>query len=326
MKPPRRAQHGAREAMTICCRYTSYHPGYAARLALILEACHGGVEEPWATRLYRGVDVERLVKSLEHSGAAHTVLTVGEGLVAGFAYCSKRGVEAEAGLCIPPLSPRYMGLEALKALLAWIKDRCSRGIVEISAGFEHGYLHSMLEELLGPGFSLHKATLMEHTGRIRRRRVTGYRFRPGCVYREAEEIARVYNRAYSKYPWFRPLSVEEVVEAFAGRTSTVLYVAEREGGGVVGFAYAHLFRAVDGKKTAILSAFAVDPEHQGRGVGSGLLASLFQSLPRRTRVAVISAPGLENVYARKGFTVKRRWVSLRVPASHLPRGSCSVSG
>ena len=294
---------------------TGYSRSMGARLALLLEKCHGGLEEPWATRVYRAPDVEQFLTALRGRGGDYRVLAWGSRPL-GLVYCwPPSGGRVEIGVCVESCLPGSTRRDAIGELLGYASTFCVDGdsVAEISSGFEHGALYSWLVEAIGPSIVVHRATLMKLHGRLAKigaRRVPGYSFRPACIYKDLERLVEVYNLAYSGYQWFRPLSTGAAEELFSGRMGSILYVAEDKGGRIAGFAYARVFRAVDGKKTAIITALAVHPSHRGRGVGSSLVRHVVASLPRGTRVAVIASPGLEEMYSKLGFVVRRRWVSL----------------
>ena len=309
------------------CRLIQYSKAMSPRLARILELCVGGFDEPWSTPVHRAIDVDSLFYSLEAEKRQHAILLLGS-IVAGFAYYSIHGREASISVCVDPFLPPFYSETALRELLYAARTFLEEERVfsaKIVAGFEQGYLHQALNKIVGFEGDEHIATLMIYTGRSRKVKMRGdYAIRPACIYRDIDGIVEVYNKAFSEYTWFKPLTREEALELYASKANTVIYVAvARREKRIVGFIYAEHFRALDGKKTLFLSALAVDPEHQRRGLGTALLRQAVVSVPRGTRIALSSYRGLEKLYSRMGFQEKRRWIAKNIPLHMLPsKSSC----
>jgi GNAT superfamily N-acetyltransferase len=80
-----------------------------------------------------------------------------------------------------------------------------------------------------------------------------------------------------------------------------------DGVSLVGFATA----ISDGVLAGFIPFLEVLPEHQRRGIGSGLIGCLLQQLDDLYMVDVVCDAALEPFYARLGFTTLERGMGLR---------------
>lgn len=105
-----------------------------------------------------------------------------------------------------------------------------------------------------------------------------------------------------------PPAVEEMAARYRGVLELGMpYLAAADGGAVIGYAYAHLYRTRAAYRFTVEDSIYVDPEQVGRGCGQALLAGLISECeqgPWRQMVAVIG--GSENaasiaLHRRCGF-------------------------
>lgn len=96
-----------------------------------------------------------------------------------------------------------------------------------------------------------------------------------------------------------------------------IWVAETDGAicGMVAL------RGEEGDGQAELEDFFVEPEAQGRGVGSALMASLLDTCRARgvITLGLDADPNAETIYHRLGFTTVGRSPSGSIPGRWLPR-------
>ncbi len=238
-----------------------------------------------------------------------------------WAVVTKRG-----GYMTLTLRPDLRDPWLVEALLShgfwWLRSRGVSGAVEVYAGREHGWERVMLQHLLG-GVPVHRTTLMI----AERREVKKVGRREGVVVREYEEwmleqLVRVFNNAFSRYDWFNPLSLEEFRSWIESVRPRILVAMED--GRVIGFTAYRRYRAIDGVETVYIEDLAVDPSAQGRGVGSTLLAEVFEREADAEKMVLDAVAGLEPYYARFGFRVHHRYVAIRAALDSLPRRVVAV--
>ena len=220
--------------------------------------------------------------------------------------------------------PTWVLTDVVRSALAWARlalERAGlRGVADVRCGFWSGWLHRLVEGVVGAGLAASWGTLMVYSGGASSYAPpSSYGVRL-CSPGDATSIARVVNRAFSQYVWWHLVSPEDVLTRLR-RAGAVCYVAVDEGGDVVGCVDASIYTALDGGLTADVGLLAVDPGHQGRGLGKALVSAVIEALARRgvRRVGVDSASGLEAFYRSLGFRECRRWVTVRVPVPALPQ-------
>ncbi|WP_194840473.1 GNAT family N-acetyltransferase [Hyperthermus butylicus] len=103
------------------------------------------------------------------------------------------------------------------------------------------------------------------------------------------------------------------------RGNVICYVALDNTGNVVGYVDASIYEALDGGRTADMGLLAIDPEHQGKGLGKALMGTVVGALSRLgvRRIVLDSVSCLERFYSRFGFREYRRWVTIRTPIQTL---------
>jgi ribosomal protein S18 acetylase RimI-like enzyme len=145
--------------------------------------------------------------------------------------------------------------------------------------------------------------------------------------REAADLARIHNAAYRSDVAFRHYSPEEMMRALE---SGDVWVAA-DGGHLVGFC-----QLEHESEMVWLESIAIDPTHQGRGLGSRLAhralqaADVAPSRPAELNVSSVNRVAIK-VYSRLGFEPRRErrryaaphdqlvaWLALRRPQPKWP--------
>ncbi len=293
-------------------------------LARLFNACRS-VDITWSTRRVYLDDIELMSRSTWFSPEEFALVFL-ESRVIGLGWAWALPRSNRVSLCIDPGLPMGLAEEVAKAILGWARhsfdSRGIRGVVSVSAWYEHGYFHRLLREVLdgAPIVETTWGTLMVFRGLEQKPRLPdGYRARPASL-EDIPRIVEVVNRAFSIYSWFSEWR-EEDIRKYYERYRFAMFVAEDSEGRIVGYVDAEIFEAVDGSKTGIIATLAVDPQHQRRGIGRGLLAIAIDELVSRgaKRIILDGVSGLEPLYRKLGFVEYRRWAILVTPIAALPQ-------
>ncbi len=216
--------------------------------------------------------------------------------------------------------PSLINREVMDHMLGWVGESLNRmgvsGDVAIRAGLEGSYAHRTLRSLLPEPIREESwGTLMIYCG--------GQGFHPTpprySIRRawpeDASDVAKLLNTAFSGYEWWRYLGSEEIAGRLR-RDGVTSYVVVDESGGIVGYVDGESFEALDGGLTFYVGFLAVNPAHQGRGLGKALMERVLGSALRlrTSRILIDSAKGLEGFYEGLGFTPHQRWMIVRKPA------------
>ncbi len=220
-----------------------------------------------------------------------------------------------------------------KNLLAWARARAEelgcRSVLSVNAGLEFGYRYLVISRALGdaPRVIEWSGTLMKfvNPASVLRVVVEGFRVREGSL-ADSEAIARVFNRAFSRYPWFTPWGRSDV-ERHLKLESTRTFVIEDSRGNVVGFSMIVLRTSIKGKRVGYLDVIAVDPSYQGRGLGKFLVQRSVEELKRVgvDEIVLDSVRGVEGLYQKLGFTYVRRYLRFVVPLRAIPAINVGIS-
>ena len=224
---------------------------------------------------------------------------------------------------VDPTLPSSLIDLAVDQLLSWARMRAEQMRdyrVVVSLGPEYGYKHRLLRKRF-----IHHDYRHLFTQMILRKEVKlkdthpNYILRPGTL-NDVPEIVRVFNRAFEVYEWFHPWNVDDARRWYE-RENVVLVIAEDRSGSIVAFADAKVFTGLDGTRNALIMTVAVDPSHQGRGLGRAVLARIVKEVMRSgyiNRVFLDSVVGLEKFYQKSGFRIWRRILALNLTTSEMP--------
>jgi GNAT superfamily N-acetyltransferase len=123
---------------------------------------------------------------------------------------------------------------------------------------------------------------------------------------EIDETGRMWQRSQrAAYTWFRPEQFHPLEDALAYFRNTIcegrnVWVARYQGE-VVGVL------ALDGE---FLDHLFVDPDHQGRGIGSRLLEKAMSLNPERLKLVTLQRnQRARRFYEKRGFVVTKRGTS-----------------
>jgi len=255
--------------------YETSLSGYAREAAQILAGLHEA----------EGVSCLREPPEPGDFEGREAIVAVGGGSLLGYAHKWLSGPTVHAAIVVDPSMPAPLALEAYQALagaLAYHGPRGSTSVATLYAGPRHGprymlALHAFRGALESPGFTYMVARLPVPPRRV----PSGYSVEvyEGVPEGLIGEVVGVYNRAFRVYRDYSGWSVERAREFYSrfGPGELVLAAAFR-GGELVGFAEARLYESACGLATAHLALLAVDPGHQGRGLGSALAAAALNRL------------------------------------------------
>lgn len=117
---------------------------------------------------------------------------------------------------------------------------------------------------------------------------------------DLEDIARIYRHYVLQTAATFEIDPPDEQEMAKRRSHVVTlglpYLSAEEGGKVIGYAYAHLYRPRAAYRFTVEDSIYVDPEHTGKGCGHALLTALIRECekgPWRQLIAVIG--GSENL-------------------------------
>ncbi|WFO74636.1 GNAT family N-acetyltransferase [Desulfurococcaceae archaeon MEX13E-LK6-19] len=236
------------------------------------------------------------------------------------------------GLCIDPYQPPWVVEEATRMLLAWARHsfekRGARGVVTIGGWDQFGFMYRLLRRILDGVLLLedYVATLMVYVGLKSKPSVPeGYMIKRGSM-SDIPRVVEIFNKAFSIYDWFHPWDLEDARRYFE-RYKPILYVAVDRNGEIVGYADAMVFKAVDDRETGVVATVAVDPNHQRRGLGKALVATIVKELENKSvkRIYLDGVKGLEALYAKLGFKEYSRWIRFTTTLPSLPQSLPSYS-
>ncbi len=295
------------------------------------------VDEPW---IFREIQVDGIKDMFKYSWyePKRFGMVIYEGpegksvVAASWVTPSELGKPHAITPYINPYLPKWLVKDVLEALLSWCRYVLERegilGIAKIYVDLEGGYLHRLVKEYLSVGgIEGTSATIMKLGGVHGEAKVPS-----GYLIREANEgdyrgIAEVHNKAFSKYEAFVAWSEDDVrrfYEYFRRHFKFKVLVAEElSSGKVVGFCDGGVFKALDGELSADVTTVAVDPEHQGKGLGRALVLKMVNELmklgSKPERTYLISIHDLEPFYASLGFRVYKRLMYILTPIQYLPK-------
>lgn len=280
------------------------------------------LDEPWAETPSSVRDIRELWFRSTWYNPESFAFTLMDDRVRGYVWAWKNGGVGRISLCVDPDLPRSILYDVVYKLLSWAKLRLEKlrvpSRVRIVAGFEHGFMHRLLREILGLYPEDYPATIMVLEKPIQLKPPEGYTLREGGP-DDIEAIVEIYNEAFSRYEWFIRWELEDAKKWYAMRKPYIIVVEHREEG-VVGYVDAEIRRGLDGSVNACIETLAVKPRHQGKGLGKALISTMASRLWGRNvkRIFLDSVEGLERFYGKLGFRVWRRHVSILAPLHVLP--------
>ncbi len=305
---------------------------------IIITGYQGGMYDGEIARVYnrcmliRGFIAERTVSPeeirrlwFEYStfNPRDYAMVVDGGRVYGIAFTGAGPGFGRIWLCIDPMLPRYYLRRTILYLLSWARHRLSMeriSVVKVNCGYEHSILYGILREILGMGIEYTMVTLMEYSGKAGKYKSgSDIVVRKGSV-NDIPGVVGVWNNAFRRYSWFEEWSVDDAVKWYSTR-NLILYVAiDRETGEIIGFIDAEERRGFDGRLYGYIYTLGVHPKKQCRGVGGALLKAMVNELLDRgaERIYLDAIHGLENYYAKHGFSIIRRSIMLAVETARLP--------
>ncbi|RLG81044.1 MAG: hypothetical protein DRO40_10275 [Thermoprotei archaeon] len=301
---------------------TGYRGGiFDEEIVGLLNKCKS-LDEAWAERLSNVEDIRELwFRSTWYNPEDFAFILIND-RVRGYAWAWKNGGFGRISLCVDFGMPSSILYNVVEALLSWARLRLEKlrvpSKVRIVAGYEHGYMHKLLREVVGLYPEDYPASIMVLEKLPKPRVPEGYSLREGGL-SDVEAIVRVYNEAFSRYDWFIPWRLEDAIKWYTMRKPYII-VVEHHSEGIVGYIDAEIRRGIDGSVNAYIATLAVKPKHQGKGLGKALISTIASKLWNKDveRIFLDSVGGLEKFYGKLGFRVWRRHVSLLVPLSELP--------
>ncbi|NPA96000.1 MAG: GNAT family N-acetyltransferase [Crenarchaeota archaeon] len=234
----------------------------------------------------------------------------------GIAFLREAAMYTHLWLAVDPsYEPSYVASEVVE----WgAREKVRRGFrkpLRVSAGYESSHVARAVRDALCSYAVRYDTTLMRLTRAPPSiERPEGYSFRIASP-SDAEQLSRVYNDAFSRYPWFRPSNPSRFEEGLR-REGSLCLVAER-GGEVAAFCLSRVYRALDGELSGYVALLAVSSSHRGRGLGRYLLKLSVEEMVSRgvdiRRVFLDSVEGLEGYYRAMGFVDVDRYVTFLLP-------------
>ena len=273
-------------------------------------------------------DMARAVRSIDASEAgewfrdrgreSNCIAFLGSKIV-GFSFMYDTASYTYLWIAVDPRIGLSMGVKVVEELVEWgLRTRVRKGFrkpLRIGAGLEHGYMYTLLRRVLPSYVEEHSATLM-HLEKVWTNAVElrGYRVRRGGV-EDYRVIAKIFNEAFSQYPWFRPWD-PDYVRRYLENRKPVIFIVETIDGEPAGYIDAEVFEALDRGRSAYIHTLAVKKSHRGRGLGKHLLATMIKELMslgiEPNRVFLDSVAGLEPLYRKLGFKDIRRYIAFKL--------------
>ncbi len=292
-------------------------------IALLYNRCRSA-SIAWAMRIKSVDDVRDMFRSTWFNPREFALVMLNHRVVG----CSWALIERNChiSLCIDPYQPSWVIEEATKMLLAWARysfeKRGARGVVTIGGWDQFGFMYRLLRKILNGAILLedYSATLMVYVGLPSKPSIPkGYVIKRGSI-NNLPRIVEIFNRAFSVYDWFHPWNLEDARRYFE-RYKPILYVVVDRNGEIAGYADAMVFKAVDGGETGVVATVAVDPDHQRKGLGKALVATIVKELESRgvKRIYLDGVKGLETLYAKLGFREYCRWIRFTTTLTSLPQ-------
>ncbi len=261
-----------------------------------------------------------------------------DGRVAGYAWAWIREGDSTlsfTGLKVDPLLPADYAFGVARALLSWARLSLegwqgARGAVSVQLGLFGGWVMGLLKRLL-PGIEEFRVSSI-----LMRLEDSGVLFRGGVVEElnpavnreDAVIVSRIYNDAFSHYEAFIPWSGEDAQEYYREKTRKhpVIVLMARVDGEPAGFVEVYPYNSICGEKIGYVSLLAVARRHQGRGLGTLLLAEGVRRLEEHgVREAILHAlPEVAQLYYKLGFRPVRCYVKSRIPIGYLPENTSSM--
>jgi len=255
-----------------------------------------------------------------------------DGRIAGYAWAWIREGDSTlsfTGLKVDPLLPADYALGVARALLSWARLSLeewqgARGVVSIQLGLFGGWLMELLKRLL-PGLEEFRVSSilmrLEDPGVLSRGGVVE-ELNPAVDREDAAIVSRIYNDAFSRYEAFIAWSEDDVEEYYRekARRHPVIVLMARRGGEPAGFVEVYPYTSICGEKIGYVSLLAVAGRHQGRGIGTLLLAEGVRRLEKHgVRETILHAlPEVARLYYKLGFRPVRWYVKSRIPIGYLP--------
>ena len=294
-------------------------------LAELYDKCKS-ITTAWAFRPTTVDEIKDMFSSTWFDPEEFAIALLDSGKVTGFAWAWETSRANRVSICIDPYLPKYVIDNTIKALLSWARysfeKRSISGSIYINAWHHYSYFHELLKEVMNgiPYIERYWGTLMIYRGLGTEVKIPiGYRIRYGTS-SDIPRIVEIFNKAFSIYDWFYPWTLEDAKRYFE-KHKPIVFVAEDSSGEVVAFVDGEIFKALDGRETAIIGTLAVDPSHQRRGLGKALIYTIVRELRSRgaTRIYLDGVEGLEPLYRKLGFVEYRRWIRLLTTISALPQ-------
>lgn len=307
---------------------TGYRGGsFDEEIAGLLNKCKS-LDEAWAERLSSVEDIRELWFGSTWYNPENFAFILIDDRVRGYIWAWGSEGPGRISLCVDFSMPSSILYNVVEALLSWARLRLEKlrvpSKVRIAAGYEHGYMHRLLREVLGLYPEYYPASIMVLEEPPKPRKPEGYSLREGGL-SDVEAIVEVYNEAFSHYDWFIPWRLEDAIKWYTMRKPYII-VVEHQNEGIVGYIDAEIRKGLDGSINAYIATLAVKPKHQGKGLGKALISTIASKLWNKNveRIFLDSIGGLEGFYGKLGFRIWRRQVSLLVPLSDLPSRNIMV--
>ncbi len=236
------------------------------------------------------------------------VVDAGDGHIVGYVIVRRPGTLAV-------VHPAHEGRGVGTRLLAWAEARDRDRGRHVYRQWAAADNESARTLLTGAGYSVARSYWRMVCSLAGERPATsapaGFHLRAVDVARDALALHAVDAASFGGRPDYVPETLREFREEHLGAhdfDAALSRVAERDGT-IAGFLLARCF--VD-EAVGYVDIFAVDPRHQGRGVGTALLASAFAAFAgaglSEARLGVASDNPLAlRVYERAGMTVRFRF-------------------
>ncbi len=308
--------------MRIVERYDGSDHGINEAVAELLNA--SVIDERWS---YRRIDIDEVESWFRSSwfDPEELALCFVDRRLVGLVWAWQALRSNSVSLSVDPSLPKDLRRRIVEALLAWARlsfeRRGVRGSVDIRCGTWFSYLHREIVEVLeSPRIEISWGTMMVYRGSGAKHGIPpGYSVRRGEL-SDLPRIVEVLNAAFSKYEWWYPIEVEELRRRIE-KGGMIYYVALDSEGNVVGYVDVRVYEALDGDRTATVGLLAVDPKHQGKGLGKALMSVAVEELLKLgvRRVYLDSVEGLEKLYRKFGFVEHRKWIVIRTFVSALPQ-------
>ncbi len=131
------------------------------------------------------------------------------------------------------------------------------------------------------------------------------------------QLVHILNRAFSRYEWYIETSPEEYQEWLRANKPTIIAVINTARQTIASYLAFFSYKALDGTTTTYISEVAVDPNHQGKGIGKTLLCNLLTEA-NTERIVVDAASSVEPFYAKLGFKEEILYYRLCTSLDTLP--------